>query len=537
VTRSVALVLVAFSIACGGANPGTTSRERPALRPVTLPDMSSASTDVQGRLRERHESLTRTINDSSASPAALASAYGEMGKLFLAAEYFDAAEACFVNAGTLAPSDMRWPYYLGHAYRRGNRTDQAADAFARALTLQPNHVPTLVWLAEMRLVSNRPDEAERLLETARGIEPKSGAVLYGLGRAALARQDYGTAVKHLESALTIAPTASRIHYPLGLAYRGAGNRQLAEVHLGKRGEVDLPAADPLMGEVANLLQNAAAYETRGAQALDARDWPGAIEQLTRAIEIAPRNAYTRLNLGTAYYMRRDADRALEQYREAVRLLPSLARAHFGIGVLMETRGEDRAAIDAFTAAVTNDPEYLEARFSLANALRRSGRVQESLPYYAEVLRMNPAVSQASFGYAMGLIRLGRYREARDRLERDIKAFPEQLGFAHALARVLAAAPDDRVRDGARAYAILIGLLKDQRTPALAESMAMAQAELGKFMDAVGWQRTAIELSRRAGRKEGMAHLAAMLALYEAGRPCRTPWTSDDPVHRPQPSTQ
>ena len=54
-----------------------------------------------------------------------------------------------------------------------------------------------------------------------------------------------------------------------------------------------------MGEVADLLQNAAAYETRGAQALDARDWPGAIAQLTKAIEIAPRNAYTRLNLGTA----------------------------------------------------------------------------------------------------------------------------------------------------------------------------------------------------------------------------------------------
>ena len=27
-----------------------------------------------------------------------------------------------------------------------------------------------------------------------------------------------------------------------------------------------------------------------------------------------------------------------------------------------------------------------------------------------------------------------------------------------------------------------------------------------------------------------------LALYEAGRPCRTPWASDDPVHHPQPSS-
>ena len=534
-TRCLVVSLVVFSTACGGANQAATT-SRPALRPVALPDISSASPDVQTRLRERHASLTRTINDAASSPGALADAYGEMGKLFLAAEYVDAAESCFVNAGALAPSEMRWPYYLGHAYRRANQSDKAAEAFARALTLQPNHVPSLVWLADMRLAANRPDDAERLLETARGIEPQSGAVLYGLGRAALARRDFPTAVKHLEAALAIAPAASRIHYPLALAYRGAGKRQQAEAHLSKRGEVDLPPVDPLMGEVANLLQNAAAYEARGAQALDARDWPGAIEQLTKAAEIAPRNAYTHLNLGTAYYMQRDADRALEQYREAVRLLPSLARAHFGIGVLMETRGEDRAAIEAFTAAVTNDPVYLEARFSLANALRRTGRVEESLPHYAEVLRINPAVSQASFGYVMGLVKLGRYQEARDRLERDVKAFPEQLGFAHALARLLAAAPDDRVRDGARAQAILQNLLKAQRTSALAETMAMAQAELGKFKDAIAWQRTAIELARASGRAEGTAHLSETLSLYETGRPCRTPWTADDPVHHPQPSS-
>jgi len=236
-------------------------------------------------------------------------------------------------------------------------------------------------------------------------------------------------------------------------------------------------------------------------------------------------------------MQQNADRALEHYREAVRLLPSLARAHFGIGVIVETRGQDAAAIEAFTAAVANDPAYIEARFSLANALRRTGRVEESLPHYVEVLRINPAVSQASFGYAMGLIRLGRYRDARDHLDRDLRAFPDQLGFAHALARVLAAAPDDRVRDGARAEMLLAGLLKTQRTPALAASMAMAQAELGRFKDAATWQRTAIDLARSAGRTESLPHLNETLALYESGRPCRTPWTNDDPVHHPVPSTQ
>jgi len=191
----VAVLLVAGSIACGGTNQATTTSNRPSLRPVALPDIASASPEVQSRLRERHESLTKTINNTGASSSALADAYGEMGKLFLAAEYFDAAEACFVNAGTLAPSDMRWPYYLAHAYRRSNRNDQAAASFTRALALQPQHVPSLVWLAEIRLASNQPEEAERLLQTARSLEPQSGAVRYGMGRAVLPRQDYPNAVK------------------------------------------------------------------------------------------------------------------------------------------------------------------------------------------------------------------------------------------------------------------------------------------------------------------------------------------------------
>jgi lipoprotein-releasing system permease protein len=44
---------------------------------------------------------------------------------FVAAEYFDAAEACFTNARTLAPDDMRWPYYLGHVFRLKSDTARA----------------------------------------------------------------------------------------------------------------------------------------------------------------------------------------------------------------------------------------------------------------------------------------------------------------------------------------------------------------------------------------------------------------------------
>ena len=106
-TRYVAVLLVAGSIACGSTNQAATTT-RPSLPPVAMPDIANAAPDVQTRLRERYASLTRTINDARTSASAVAEAYGEMGKLFLAAEYFEPAERCFLNAASLAPSEMRW---------------------------------------------------------------------------------------------------------------------------------------------------------------------------------------------------------------------------------------------------------------------------------------------------------------------------------------------------------------------------------------------------------------------------------------------
>ena len=204
-------------------------------------------------------------------------------------------------------------------------------------------------------------------------------------------------------------------------------------------------------------------------------------------------------------------------------------------MILEASGHDADAIERFSAAVKIDPAYVEARMQLADALRRTGRLDASLSHYAEVIKTSPAIWQARFGRAMALVRLQRHREARDELADAMNIYPDQPGFAHALARVLAAAPDDGLRDGRRALALVQTLLTKQKTMALAETMAMALAESGEYGQAVTWQREAIAEAERTGRADLGPPMAATLRLYEAGRPCRSPWRDDDPVFHPRPT--
>ena len=506
-----------------------------AMQPCLLPDLGSAVEPVQLQLRERYASVAAKVNDKSTPAPALAAAYGELGKLLMAAEFLDAAQPCLTNAHALEAGVIDWIYYLGHVHRFKNEPAQAASWFEQALRLKGDHVPSLVWLGEMYLAQGRPEAAKPLFGKALVIEPSSAAAFYGLGRVSLAQGDYVEAVTSLERALALAPHASRIQYPLAMAYRGRGDLKQADAHLRERGEIDVPVTDPLMAQLGGLLQNTAAYELRGAEALGRRQWSDAITNLRQAIRLAPDNAATRLNLGTALYLSGDTAGALEQLETAVRLAPGLSKAYYGIGVIKQAQGLDQEAVAAFSAAVKADPRSVEAQLQLADALRASGRPADALAHYREVRQADPGISQASFGFAMALVQLRRYQEARASLEDAVRTYADQPGFAHALARLLAAAPDDRVRDGRRALALVRGLLEKQRTIALAETMAMAEAEVGAFEQAVTWQQDALREARRT-QPDAVRRLEQNLKQYEVRLPCRMPWRDDDPVFHPRPAS-
>jgi tetratricopeptide (TPR) repeat protein len=177
--------------------------------------------------------------------------------------------------------------------------------------------------------------------------------------------------------------------------------------------------------------------------------------------------------------------------------------------------------------LTHDGGYIQARLQLANALARGGRPGEALQEYQRVLERDPALKEAAFGYTMALVRLHKYREARDRLAKALETYPGDTLFRYTQARLLAAAPDPLVRNGAQAKAIVDELLKTEKSIDVGATAAMALAELGEYEQAAAVQRDVIAAAEKAGLHEVVQHMVDNLKLYENRKPCRTPFTEEE----------
>jgi tetratricopeptide (TPR) repeat protein len=534
--RSLVSLAIAFGI-CAACSPSSSGppaagaalvRGGAELRAVPLPDVSKAVPSVQRQIQERHASLTKLIDDRSTVVLELSNAFGEMGKLLMAAQMYEAAEPCFLDAQTLNTADFRWPYYLAQLYRAQGELPKALAHFERAIALQPDDVSTLVWLGEIYLQQGRPEAAEPQFSKALALQPGSVSARYGLGRTALARNDAGRAVTYLEEVLQRDPKASGAHYPLSLAYAALGNTQKADEHLRLRANREILPSDPLMVELENLLESPQTYETLGIRALEREDWSTAADQFRKGLVLAPDSAALHHRLGAALSMTGDKAGARQQFETAVQLSPDYFLAQYSLGVLDQADDKHAQAVERFAEALRARPIYTEARLRMASSLRRIGRHNDALRAYQQVLSNQADSTEAVLGYSMTLAQIGRHREARDRLAAAAQAGDaDAIVFRSALARLLAASPDDAVRDGAQAMRLVQELIAQGRTLELGETMAMALAAMGEYDRAAAVQRDLLKGARTNNITAVMPRLAANLARYERGEPCRTPWTLDE----------
>ncbi len=499
-------------------------RSAPAtVEPVPKPVLDGLEPRAAERLAAGRRALAEVLADPAASPLERGAAFGELGRLYHAYDFHQAAMACYRNAQLLAPEDVRWPYYLAHAYRATGDGAPAADAFERALELRGDYVPALVWLAQTELDLHHLDDAERRLRAALTLAPAFAPAHGILGDLALSRSDFPSAVEHYRQALALQPRADHLHYQLSTAYRGLGDSASAAAHLRQRGPGRLTFPDPLLRHLQGLNRSSKNLIQTGRDALGEGRLEVAVEAFRQALEADPSGVVARVNLGVALVRLGRRDEATDTFREALRHQPEDPTAHFNLATLAAAGGDDDTAIAHYRRAIAADSELRDAHFNLANALFRGAEPRAAAKHYARVRALDPGNVAALQGEALALARMDRYEATLARLEQGHRDFPGNRPIADALARVLAACPVDALRDGPRALELARLNFAAERTLDHAETLAMAHAEVGELDQAVAWQQQAIAVAERADRPDVAGALRETLEAYRRGEPSRRPW--------------
>ena len=287
-----------------------------------------------------------------------------------------------------------------------------------------------------------------------------------------------------------------------------------------------------------------AIKTRLAEALRTN---GQLERAKvlyeEAVVLDAKNALATAGLGHIAVAENRYEEAINHFKAAIGKQARASSLHYPLSQAYQAldkaeeaqkelalRGKVEPFLDDPFMAQINEPKAM-THYRMAETLRVAEQFEQAAPHYDLVVQLKPTEPGPRMGRALNLIRMGRHFDAVVNLQDDITVFPGMFPLHHILARLSATSPDDRVRDGTRAIALLSSLQRAGRTAELTETLAMAFAELGRFEEAVLAQERAIEIAREGGEEAFAEKLQKNLEIYKAGKPCREPWPPDDPLFK------
>ena len=129
------------------------------------------------------------------------------------------------------PEQVQLLFFLGAAYERTARHDEAEEAFRALLRIDADFAPALNYLGYMLADLGRDLEGARtLVERAVTLEPDNGAYVDSLGWAMFRLGDYDQAKELLERAARLVPGDAVISEHLGDLYLAVGRPAEARVH-------------------------------------------------------------------------------------------------------------------------------------------------------------------------------------------------------------------------------------------------------------------------------------------------------------------
>ena len=255
-----------------------------------------------------------------------------------------------------------------------------------------------------------------------------GAALAGLGR-------YADAIGEYQEALRIAPSNGAVRRNLALAYYKSGEipkaaQELGSLHAQEPGDLQvtllLADSDLQMGEIQKVIDllsplaaahgNDKAFSYMLGTALIRSGRVSDGQALVDGILRDSDSAEARFLLGTAAFVKQDYPQAIRELAKAIELNPGLPSVHSYYGQALLLTGDADGADAAFRSELSANPNDYESNIGLGRILARRGHAAEAVPYFERAGNVRPGSVEVKFDLGAAYLADGQPERARRMLE-------------------------------------------------------------------------------------------------------------------------
>jgi len=219
----------------------------------------------------------------------------------------------------------------------------------------------------------------------------------------------------------------------------------------------------------------------------------AAEQYRAALVYSPEDTAASVGLANILFAQGRLDEAVAQYQKVIARKPDDAEAQYNLGLALGRLGRLAEAETQFRKTIELNPGYADAHGNLAKLLTAEGKLTEALAEYQRTLKLVPNSAQAHLRYGEALRANRDYVNAAAEFQLALQIDPQRMEAYLDLAWLRATSRDASLRNGAEAVQLAqrAQQLAGGGSPQILDTLAAAQAEAGRFGEAVQTAKAAL----------------------------------------------